>query len=264
MVAPSLRGILGSAARAERIRRAGLLVSTGSVGELKEEKRGSVASRCRRAALTCLVRNSLVRFAPARSLAGDRRRLNLAVSPTISIFPLTPDFLTGFPQPSYPPPATVISVLPSAPSRSRSRLRFYTRYTKFFSFFFFPIDPLVYLKNLQYFEGDGLFREDRVYRSGEFEDAPVAGVGSDGLAATAMVMVVVLVVLVPVKKSKTKKKRKKKTACTGGGNSSLLTRTGGGKATLKDRGDVVLAGTRRVFAHVARKENFSTPWLCLT
>ncbi|KAK1136221.1 hypothetical protein K0M31_000786 [Melipona bicolor] len=29
------------------------------VGELKEEKRGSVASRCRRAALTCLVRNSL-------------------------------------------------------------------------------------------------------------------------------------------------------------------------------------------------------------
>lgn len=34
---------------------------------------------------------------------------------------------------------------------------------------------------------------------------------------------------------------------------------GGGKATLKDRGDVVLAGTRRVFAHVARKENFSTP-----
>lgn len=52
----------------------------------------------------------------------------------------------------------------------------------------------------------------------------------------------------------------------GGGSSSLLPRNsiGGGKATLKDRGDVVLAGTRRVFAHVARKENFSAPRQCLT
>lgn len=48
--------------------------------------------------------------------------------------------------------------------------------------------------------------------------------------------------------------------------SSLLPRTpiGGGKATLKDCGDVVLAGTRRVFAHVSRKEYFSTPHLYLT
>lgn len=83
---------------------------------------------------------------------------------------------------------------------------------------------------------------------------------------TAMVMVVVVVVLVPVKTRK-KKKRKKKTAYIGGGQlSSLLPRTpiGGGKATLKDCGDVVLAGTRRVFAHVSRKEYFSTPHLYLT
>lgn len=40
--------------------------------------------------------------------------------------------------------------------------------------------------------------------------------------------------------------------------SALQNSVGGGKATLKDRGDVVLAGTRRVFVHVARKENFPT------
>ena len=39
---------------------------------------------------------------------------------------------------------------------------------------------------------------------------------------------------------------------------------GGGKATLKDLGDVVLVGTRRVFVHVARKENFLTPHLYFT
>lgn len=75
-----------------------------------------------------------------------------------------------------------------------------------------------------------------------------------------MVMVVV-VVLVPVKKRK-KREKKKKTTCIGGGAqlfSTTQNSIGGGKATLKDRGDVVLVGTRRVFAHVARKENFSTP-----
>lgn len=51
------------------------------VGELKEEKRGSVASRCRRAALTCLVRNSLVRFAPTRSFVSDHGRTILFSSP---------------------------------------------------------------------------------------------------------------------------------------------------------------------------------------
>lgn len=40
--------------------------------------------------------------------------------------------------------------------------------------------------------------------------------------------------------------------------SALQNSVGGGKATLKDRGDVVLAGTRRVFVHVARKDNFPT------
>ena len=56
--------------------------SSGSlVGELKEEKRGSVASRCRRAALTCLVHNSLVRFAPTRSFVSDHGRTNLFSSP---------------------------------------------------------------------------------------------------------------------------------------------------------------------------------------
>lgn len=65
------------------------------------------------------------------------------------------------------------------------------------------------------------------------------------------------------KKRKKKRKKKKKTAHVGG--AALLSvpqnSVGGGKATLKDRGDVVLAGTRRVFVHVARKENFPTPCL---
>lgn len=68
-----------------------------------------------------------------------------------------------------------------------------------------------------------------------------------------------------VKKKRKKKRKKKKTAYLGGGSSSLysLNSVGGGKATLKDRGDVVLAGTRRVFVHVARKENFpiSVPYI---
>jgi len=72
------------------------------------------------------------------------------------------------------------------------------------------------------FEGDSLLLEDCVSRDGEIEDAPVVGIGGDGLATAAMVMVVV-VVLVPVKKRK-KKKRKKKTYI-GGGSSSLLHRT---------------------------------------
>lgn len=70
------------------------------------------------------------------------------------------------------------------------------------------------------FEGDGLHLEDRVSRDGEIVDAPIAGVGGDGLVTTAMVMVVVVVVLVPVKTRK-KKKRKKKTAYIGGGSSLL-------------------------------------------
>lgn len=128
------------------------------------------------------------------------------------------------------------------------------------SFFHRSVDPLERgIEKSSAFSGrDGLLPEDRVSRDGEVEDAPVAGVGGGGLAAAAMVVtVVVVVVLVPVKKRK--KKRKKKTVYVGGG-SSLLPRTpaGGGKATFKDRGDVVLAGTRRVFVHVARKENFST------
>jgi len=155
-----------------------------------------------------------------------------------------------------PPLASVISVLPSTPSRCRSRLEF--SHAKFASLPFDRSVDLLEESSTYSSEGNGSFSEDRVSRDNEIEDAPVAGVGGDGLVAAAMVMVVVVVVLVLVKK------KKKKTAYIGGGNSSLLPRTGGGKATFKDRGDVVLAGTRRVFARIARKENFSTSHLYFT
>lgn len=179
-------------------------MSTGSVGELKEEKRGSVASRCRRAALTCLVRNSLVRFAPARSLAGDRRRPNLAVSPTIEFFHLRQTFSQAFHLPSlsclryfYPSVGSLSfpflpTILHALHEIRESTFRSIHRSAgRIFSIFN---------------EEDDSFPEDRVSRDGEVEDAPVAVVSGDGLAAAAMVMVVVVVVLVPVKKRKKKKK----------------------------------------------------------
>lgn len=234
---------------------------TGSVGELKEEKRGSVASRCRRAALTCL---SPQQSRTVRSGQELRRRPQTAET---SLSPL--------PSEIFPPPQAPSSVFHSSPPA----------HSLFPSFRFSLVAPAISQKfarpfadrsvdslergieKFSAFSGrDDLLPEDRVSRDGEVEDAPVAGVGDGGLAAAAVVVVMVVVVvvvvvvvllLVPVKKRK--KKRKKKTAHVGGG-SSLLPRTpaGGGKATLKDRGDVVLAGTRRVFVHVARKENFST------
>lgn len=106
--------------------------------------------------------------------------------------------------------------------------------------------------------GDGPLLEDRISRDSD-EDASAADVGGGGLTATVVVvMVVVVVVVVPVKKKKKrKKKRKKKTADILVGAALLCSLAGGDKATLKDRGDVVLAGTRRVFVHVARKDDFS-------
>ncbi|TGZ39757.1 hypothetical protein DBV15_09689 [Temnothorax longispinosus] len=180
---------------------------------------------------------------------------NFAVSPTIWIFPLTSDFLTRLSIPPSPSCHRYFRPSVGSLSVSLSRLQFCARYYETRGSTLRSIRSIC-LKNLQHLhrKGDGLFYEDRVSRDGEIEDAPVAGVGDDSLATAAMVMVVVVVVLVPVKKrKKKKKKRKKKTTYIGGGNSSLLPRTGGGKATLKDRGDVVLAGTRRVFAHVASK-----------
>lgn len=111
------------AARVERTRRPTrsrlLLVPTGFVGELKEEKRGSVASRCRRAALTCLVRNSLVQFVQAKEPT-PRERSQTATKPLN--LPYHPDFshLHWLFHPSFPPPSfftSVIFVLPSASSR---------------------------------------------------------------------------------------------------------------------------------------------------
>lgn len=131
--------------------------TTGSVGELKEEKRGSVASRCRRAALTCLVRNSLVRFAPARSLADDRRRLATSLSPLpAGFFHLRQDFLTGFPSPFPQLPPLFPSFRPSsAPSRSPVLAYNFARVTRN-SRVYFPFRPSIRLKNFQHLHRKGM------------------------------------------------------------------------------------------------------------
>lgn len=92
-------------------------------GELKEEKRGSVASRCRRAALTCLVRNSLVRFAPTGSLVADHGPTILLLSSPLpsAAFHLRTDRATPrelfdllpspFSHPFFPPALLLVFVL---------------------------------------------------------------------------------------------------------------------------------------------------------
>lgn len=214
---------------------------TGSVGELKEEKRGSVASRCRRAALTCLARNSHVRFARARSLAGD-----LADGGT-SLSPLPPLRLSTSADALSHEFSTLLTFRPTCFYRSSTRVSGYdfARVARNLRVY---LRPSISGRGIQRFS-QTLWRDGVLPYVIETEDAPVASIGGGGLAVAAVVVTVPMPV--PVRKRK-KKKRKKKTADRWWGHlfSTLHKSVGGGKATLKDRGDVVLAGTRRVFVHV--------------